>query len=550
MALGVDGGVGRAEPLAGSFRFDALIAAVGRGQIGPVVDDHRRARPGRVFVAVRGRHVDARAFAVDAARAGCVAVVARGEPPADWAGAAPGCAWVRVGDDRRALSRLAAAQHGDPSHDLGVTAVTGTNGKTTVTYLMEAIWRAQGIVSGRIGTVEIRVADRTYPPAMTTPDPLSLHGWLRRMHRHGVREVAMEASSHALAQRRLDDVAVDVAVLTNVRRDHLDYHGTLRAYRDAKGRLFTRLLGRSPGRGQAFAVLPVADPAAPVFAARTPAQVWWYGVDGEEPVPGAHGPQVRAEGVEMRRWGSRLRLCLPSGTATLDLPLPGRFNVRNAAAAAAAAAARGTPLDAIVAGLSAASGAPGRAEVLYDGEFAIVLDFAHNPDALQEVLAAARPLVGPGGRLLCLMGAEGDKDKGKRPLMGEVAGRLSDLLWVTSDSPRGEDPAQVVAQVAAGARGTRAAVVCDPDRQRSIAAAVRSLGPGDVLVVAGRGPETVQVVGGRRLRWSDAGAVRAALAGRGETREAVGVGGGPGSLPAGERALVPVLAGGIAGPGP
>jgi UDP-N-acetylmuramoyl-L-alanyl-D-glutamate--2,6-diaminopimelate ligase len=498
--------------------LEALIAAVAAGRLGPVVQDHRQAGPGRVFVAIRGHRVDARRFAPEAARAGCAAVVARGEAPDGWPYGA--CVWIRVGDDRRALSRLAAAQYAQPSRHLGVTAVTGTNGKTTVTYVLEAIWRAAGVPCGRIGTVEVKVGDRRYPAVLTTPDPLDLHRWLQRMHRQGVREVAMEASSHALAQRRIDDVAVDVAVLTNVRRDHLDYHRSHRAYRDAKGRLFTRVLARAGE--DAAAVLPVGEAAAELFARRTPAREVWYGLlgDARAPRPAA----VAAEALEPRRWGTRFLLHLPDASRRVDLPLAGAFNVRNALAAAAAAHARGLGVDAVATGLEAVAGAPGRVQVIYDGAFAILLDFAHNPDALAEVMAAARQLTAPAGRVLCVMGAEGEKDRGKRPLMGEAAGRHADVVWVTSDNPHGEDPGRIVAQVAAGARRSASAVVADPDRRRAIAAAVEALRAGDTLVVAGRGPERFQAVGGRRLRWSDEGAIRAALARRlaeqGETQPA------------------------------
>ncbi|MCL6597075.1 MAG: UDP-N-acetylmuramoyl-L-alanyl-D-glutamate--2,6-diaminopimelate ligase, partial [Firmicutes bacterium] len=357
-------------------RWADLLRAVEAGGIGPVVHDHRRAGPGRVFVAIRGHRVDARTFAVQAARAGCAAVVARGAPPPDWP-ADGRCTWVRVADDRRALSRLAAAQWRHPSRDLGVTAVTGTNGKTTVTYLLEAIWRAAGVSCGRIGTVEIRFGDKSYPPVLTTPDPVDLHRWLARMRRAGVREVAMEASSHALAQRRIDDVAVDVAVLTNVRRDHLDYHPSWRAYREAKGRLFTRIL--AAGEGGA-AVLPVGEAAAVRFAARRRGRVLWYGLRPEEGWgPGRRSPDAQAEDLVPRRWGMRMRLCLPDGSRTVDLPLPGRFNVLNAVAAALAAHARGAGVEEAARGLETAGGVPGRVEVVHEGEFAVLLDFAHNP---------------------------------------------------------------------------------------------------------------------------------------------------------------------------
>lgn len=513
-----------------------LLDDVARHRVGAVVEDHRRAAPGRVFVAIRGHRVDARAFAALAARAGCAAVVARGQPPPDWPRDTD-CAWVRVGDDRRALSRLAAARCGHPSRALGVTAVTGTNGKTTVTYLLEAILRAAGVRTGRIGTVEVRVGDQSYPPALTTPDPLTLHRWLRRMTRAGVREVAMEASSHALAQRRIDDVAVDVAILTNVRRDHLDYHQSHRAYRDAKGRLFTRVLAH--GGAGVTAVLPAGEEAAALFALRTPAAVVWYALSDELAAPA--GPvEVRGEALVPRRWGTRFRLCLPEASALVDLPLAGRFNVRNALAAAAAARARGVGAQTVVAGLAAATGAPGRAEVIHDGDFAVLLDFAHNPDALAEVLAMARTATAPEGRVVGVMGAEGDKDRGKRPLMGEAAGRGADVLFVTSDSPRGEDPERIARQVAAGARHTGAEVHVDTDRRRAIRAAIVEARPGDVVVIAGRGPETVQVVAGRRLRWSDADAIRAALASRAQ-----------GSEPARATSVqgaIALVSGGIAGP--
>lgn len=499
-----------------SLRLEDALIRVRAREWGPVVQDHREAVGKSVFVAIQGRHVDARAFAAEAVRRGAVAVVAHGDPPFDFP--LDAAFWIRVGDDRRALSRLAAAAAGHPSRYLGVTAVTGTNGKTTVTYLLDAIWQAAGRRTGRIGTVEIKIGPERLPARMTTPDAPDLHGLLRRMREAGVEEVAMEASSHALSQRRVDDVDVDVAVLTNVRRDHLDYHRTLRAYRDAKGRLFTRLL--VPGVGydgrERTAVLPLDEESGDLFARRTRARVWRYGVrsSGAGMGPAADPVQVAAEDVDLRGFGARFRLCTPHGSRRVEIDLPGAFNVRNALAAACAALATGVSLDAVEAGLAQARPAPGRMETVWRGDAVVMVDFAHNPDGIDEMARAARALVTPPGRLVLLLGAEGGKDRGKRPLMGAAAARWADLVWVTSDSPHDEDPDCIVRQVAEGTRGASAEVRTVTDRRAAIRAAVLDLRPGDLLVVAGRGPETVQIVGRQRLPWSDADAVWAALAER------------------------------------
>ena len=496
-----------------SLRLDDVLIRVASREWGPVVQDHRQAGSHSVFVAICGRHVDARIFAREAALRGAAAVVAQGEPPVDFP---PGTFWVRVGDDRRALSRLAAAYAGHPSRHLGLTAVTGTNGKTTVTYLLDAIWQADGRRTGRIGTVEIKIADRRLPASMTTPDAPDLQEILRRMREAGVEEVAMEASSHALSQRRMDDVAVDFAILTNVRRDHLDYHRTLRAYRDAKGRLFTRVL--APGSGymgrEPTAILPLEEESAQLFARRTRTRVWWYGMGGHAwaaPLVGAGCERVVAEDVHMEGFGSRFRLVTPAGSVRVRLAVPGAFNVRNALASAAAALLTGVPLEAVRTGLEEAEAAPGRMEVVWRGDASILVDFAHNPDGIAKMAQTARGLVEPGGRLVVVLGAEGEKDRGKRPLMGQAAATWADIVFVTSDSPHEEDPERIVRQVAQGAEGCRAEVRMITDRRHAIREAVMGLLPKDVLVVAGRGPETVQIVGRERIPWSDSDAIRSAL---------------------------------------
>jgi UDP-N-acetylmuramoyl-L-alanyl-D-glutamate--2,6-diaminopimelate ligase len=447
--------------------------------------DSRRVRPGGLFVALRGERVDGHDFAAAAVASGAAAIVVERELPL----AGP---QIVVADTREAISRLADAFYGHPSRRLRIAGVTGTNGKTTTVGLVSAICDAAGSPCARIGTLGVDFAGRRRPLENTTPPALELHALLAELCAAGAASVALEVSSHALALGRVDDVRFAVATFTNLTRDHLDFHGTFEAYRQAKRRIFTL----APA-----AAINLDDPAGAAFAREFPHAVT-YAID----VPA----QVRAKELELGAGGSTFRV---DGTL-VTLPLRGRFNVYNALAAYATARALGIA-DATIAGaLATASPVPGRMERISVLGIDAVVDYAHTPDALENVLRAVRESAR--GTVFVVFGCGGDRDAGKRAQMGEIAARLADRVIVTSDNPRSEDPL-AIARAVAGATGAEIVL----DRRAAIRAAIRAAAAGDTVVVAGKGHETSQIVGERKLDFDDREEVRAAFAGRAQA-QAVG----------------------------
>lgn len=461
--------------------------------------DSRRVEPGQVFVARRGVRHDAAAFAADAVRRGAVAVVAERDLPG------VGAPVVVVPDASEALGLVLDRLHGAPSRDVRVIGVTGTNGKTTTTFLAHWILEVSGRPCSLLGTVKNHVAGRDVPAAMTTPDGPALHRALAETRAAGGRDLVMEVSSHALDQRRTAGVRFRCGVFTNLTRDHLDYHGSLEAYGDAKARLFEDL------DADAAAVLNAHDPFSADLARRTRARVVRYGWHAAgRPRPDAE-VTARLEATSLH--GTRLELALGGEALPLWLPLVGPFNVENALAAAAAAWSVGVAPRRIRDALEASQGVPGRLEPVRGGpgDPLVVVDYAHTPDALERVLAALRPLVA--GRLHVVFGAGGDRDRGKRAPMGRAVERHADVAYLTSDNPRSEPPARILAEVLAGFDRPGAARVIE-DRAAAIDAAVAAAGADDVVVVAGKGHEAGQVLADRTLPFDDRVAARAALAAR------------------------------------
>jgi UDP-N-acetylmuramoyl-L-alanyl-D-glutamate--2,6-diaminopimelate ligase len=458
--------------------------------------DSRSVRAGEVFFALAGVKADGARFAADAIRAGAIAVV--GPSGAHFEGATS----IEATEPRLALAQAACTFFGDPSRAMRVVAVTGTNGKTTTTYMLESILAASGLRAGVIGTTGVRIGGETRPIAFTTPEAPELQALLAELRARDVAAVALEASSHALVQRRTWGLACDVAVFTNLTQDHLDYHGTMDAYLDAKLMLFD---GRNGGAGKRWtAVVNRDDPAAPrvVAASRQggAGRVLGFGVDA--------AADVRLARVTPAARGLAIELALPGGPSSLALPMLGRYNAVNAAGAIAAALGLGLDGAAAIAALSAFAGVPGRLERVEAGQrFAVVVDYAHTPDALERALAACREHAS--ARVLCVFGCGGDRDRGKRPLMGAIAARLADRVWVTNDNPRSEDPATIAAEIVAGAPQGGLAVVLD--RREAIVAAVREARPGDVVLVAGKGHETTQTMGATVTPFDDRLEARAAL---------------------------------------
>ena len=482
--------------------------------------DSRRVKPGALFFGLAGAHEDGARFARQALAGGAVAVVVS---PGE---AIEGADVVEVEDPRRAMAQAAARFHAHPERALRVVGVTGTNGKTTTTWMMESIVRAAGLTPGVIGTTGVRLADERRPSALTTPESLELFGLLREMVERGVKVVAIEVSSHALVQHRAYGIGCEVAVFTNLSHDHLDYHGTMERYLDAKLMLFDGRNGR-PREGQrAFAVVNADDPhAAQVIAAagRGGLRVLRYGFDLSGQAP-AMPLDVSVEGVRPERAGLGLQFWVEipkdlkpeprrgrstnGGEIAVRLPLLGRHNAANAAAAFTTAVALRIPGEAIVRGLETMPAVPGRLEPVDEGQpFLVVVDYAHTPDALERALAACREH--GRGRLLLVFGCGGDRDRAKRPLMGRAAARGSDRAWVTNDNPRSEDPAAIAAEITTGAPAGALAV--ELDRRAAIAAAVAAAHEGDVVLIAGKGHETTQTVGDRVLPFDDRVVAREAL---------------------------------------
>lgn len=457
-----------------------------------VACDSRTLEPGGVFVAIRGLRHDGARFAEEALARGASAVVAETPGPPGF-----GAPWIATADARAALAALSAAFNDHPSRKLVVVGVTGTNGKTTTTYLIESILDHAGLPCGRIGSVSYRIADDEQAAERTTPEAPDLHALLKRMVDRRLRACAMEASSHALALRRVDQVEFDAAVFTNLTRDHLDFHGDMTSYFNAKRRLFELAGDAAP------AVVNVDDPYGRTLAAEVKRPVT-YGVDAAADVtPERIELSVRGIDVDARTARGRLRL---------RSPLLGRGNAANVLAAAAAGVALDLPTPAIQEGIAAMAQAPGRMQVVSTPGDAVtvIVDFAHTDDALRVLLETTREITR--GRLIAVFGCGGDRDASKRPLMGAVAGCLADRVIVTSDNPRSEDPARIAEEISRGLATCRTPRLTVLDRAAAIARAIRDAGPGDTVVIAGKGHERRQTCGSRSTPFDDAVAAREALA--------------------------------------
>jgi UDP-N-acetylmuramoyl-L-alanyl-D-glutamate--2,6-diaminopimelate ligase len=466
-----------------------------------LTSDSRRVEPGDCFVAVPGFRQDARRFVPEAVARGARLVVTEGEPIADLP-----VAQVMVPSARRALARLADAYHGHPSAALTVVGITGTNGKTTTSYLVDALLRARGFTTGIIGTIQYVLGGEARAAGQTTPEALEIQGMLAEMRARGIGGVAMEVSSHALALSRVEGVEFDVAVFTNLTQDHLDFHGTLQEYQRAKRGLF-ELLAASPKPGRT-AVVNADDPAGAAMVAGLDVPVLSYGL--------APAAQVRATAHTSGLDGIRMEVDTPRGPLRLHSALIGEHNVSNLLGAVGAGLALGLPPAAIGEALAGVGTVPGRFEQVQGGQpFLVVVDYAHTPDALERVLVTARKITP--GRLGVVFGCGGDRDRGKRPIMGEIAARLADRAWVTSDNPRSERPEAIVDEVLGGVdrvAGGRGRCVPEPDRGRAIRGALEWASAGDTVVIAGKGHETYQVVGAEVLDFDDRAVARRILAGR------------------------------------
>ena len=448
--------------------------------------DSRRAGPGILFFAVPGFTADGHEFAPLAVQAGSTAIVV--ERPLELE---PFVTQVVVGDARAAMAHAAVRLYDDPTYELRVVGITGTNGKTTTAFLVRHILERNDVQTGLLGTVKRIVGGIEEPVERTTPEAIELQATFRRMVDGGDRACAMEASSHALSLNRVDGIRFAVAAFTNLTQDHLDFHSDMEDYFLAKRRLFT-------GDRAERAVINLDDAYGDRLATEFEGST--FSASGDERA------DLRAVDPAFDASGARFRLVGPDAEADVALPLPGRFNVENALCAIACAAELGIGLEAAAAALADAGRVPGRFEPVDEGQpFAVLVDYAHTPDSLENVLDAARQITLADARLICVFGCGGDRDRDKRPLMGEIAARLADVAVVTSDNPRSEDPVAIIDEIRGGiGADAPAEVTVEPDRGAAIALALAGARRGDTVVIAGKGHEQGQEFEhGRKIPFDD-----------------------------------------------
>ncbi len=470
-------------------------------EISGITYDSRKVGKDALFVAVAGEYVDGHDFIEDALAKGAVAVIGEKTPVHS---SPQECFFLKVQDSREALACVSNNFYERPSEDATVIGVTGTNGKTTTTYLLKSILEAAGEKVGIIGTIRYLIGESEYPALHTTPEAPEFQALLRRMVSAGCSSVVTEVSSHALFQKRADFTRFRCAVFTNLTRDHLDFHHTMEQYFDAKKRLFTELLPES-----GVAVINGDDAwgkrLLPEMADR---RTITYGIDSDA--------DIRATGISSSFSGSSFVLEMRDGTRlTINSPFIGRANVYNVLAAAAAAVALDISGESIVQGVAAVRAVEGRMEKVEAGQrFLCIVDYAHTPDALERLILTARE-IGAENRtqqrpkVITVFGCGGNRDRGKRPVMGEIASRLSDRVFITSDNPRNEDPLEIIKEIKSGIINDNYFVV--PDRREAIAAAIENASDSDIVLLAGKGHEEYQETGGRRERFSDGEVAKEAI---------------------------------------
>jgi UDP-N-acetylmuramoyl-L-alanyl-D-glutamate--2,6-diaminopimelate ligase len=474
------------------------LAQQGNPVIAGLDYDSRRVKPGWCFVAMRGETTDGNRYIDGALQAGAVAIVSDSLPPR------PGVAWAQVTHGRRALARLSANFYGRPAERLAIIGITGTNGKTTTSFLLYAMLRASGRKAALVGTVEYRIGDEVLPAPHTTPEALELNQLFARAVEAGCTEVAMEVSSHALEQQRVYSVPFDVAVFTNFTRDHLDYHGTMEEYFASKTILFQGC-GTEPPRA---AVINLEDEHGQRLLKLCSKQIQLitYGIDTGD---------FHTKDLNIENAGVRFTLLTPEGEIPLWSPLVGRVNVYNLLAASAAAYARDVEAGAIAEAAERLSRVAGRFERVDIGQpFTVIVDYAHTDDALRNLTAVARDFLaqrGGHGRVITVFGCGGDRDRSKRPLMGGAAGSGSDFVVLTSDNPRSENPLDIMNDALPGLQRSDARYTMESDRRRAIALAIAEAQAGDIVLIAGKGHEKVQVTSTGAAPFDDIEEARKAL---------------------------------------
>lgn len=466
-------------------------------EVSNVTHDSRQAREGTLFAAIRGLTMDGHRFVDDVIRRGAVGIISELDAPDGFQGA-----WLKVADARESLAKAASVIYGNPSHQLKLVGITGTNGKTTTTYLCFALAEANGEKAAMLTTVEYRIGERSEEAVRTTPEASDTNKFLREAVDEGCQTAVMETSSQAIDLHRCDWLRFRVGIFTNLTRDHLDYHHTMENYFAAKKKLFDGGLGEKP----ASSVINIDDEWGKKLADELRS-------NGQRVLTFAQtsAADLTAENIKVSLIkGTSFLLKTPHGERRINSPLVGKPHVYNMLAATAASLELGFELDKIVAGLETCVGAPGRFErVPHDGDFAVVVDYAHSDDALLNTLKTARDLTK--GRIITVFGCGGDRDKTKRVPMGEVAGRNSDLVIVTSDNPRTENPLAIIGQIEAGLKNTNCPFLSISDRREAIHRAIFNAKPDDVVIIAGKGHETYQIVGSEKYHFDDREIAREAL---------------------------------------
>jgi UDP-N-acetylmuramoyl-L-alanyl-D-glutamate--2,6-diaminopimelate ligase len=484
------------------------VAQQGDPPISGLDYDSRRVKPGWCFVAMHGESTDGNQYIDAALQAGAVAIVSDSLPPQS------DVPWARVLHRRRALARLSANFYGRPAERLVLSGITGTNGKTTTSFVLNAMLRAGGRKTALVGTVEYRIEDERYPAPHTTPEALELNQFFARALHAGCTEAVMEVSSHALEQQRVYGVPFDVAVFTNLTRDHLDYHGTMERYFASKSILF-KGSGTEPPR---VAVINIEDDYGKRLVKLCKKQeVITYGVDGGD---------FHAKELSIERNGTRFNLVTPAGEYPIWSPLLGRVNVFNLIGASAGAYAHNVEPRAIADAAYQLDRVAGRFERVDVGQpFTVIVDYAHTDDALRNLTAVARDFIaqwGGAGRVITVFGCGGDRDRSKRPLMGEAAGTGSDFVVLTTDNPRSENPLDIMNDAMPGLQRSGASYSLEPDRRKAIALAINEAQAGDIVLIAGKGHEKVQVTSTGSVPFDDievaTNALHAAGYGAAETR--------------------------------
>lgn len=484
-----------------SCLHDFSVMPAENPEIESIEMDSRQVSTGSLFVCIGGFTVDGHDFAKQAAAAGAAAIIAERPLEVD-------VPVVLVKDSARALAALADFFYGQPTQHLHLIGITGTNGKTTTSHIVNEILREHGRMTGLIGTINIKIGDETFDVKNTTPDALTLQKTFRRMLDKGVTAAVMEVSSHALHLGRVHGCEYDVAVFTNLTQDHLDYHKTMDEYKRAKGLLFAQLGNSYQHDRVKYAVLNNDDEASKDYIMSTQATVITYGIDIKS--------DISATDMEMTGAGTSFMLVTPFDSVKVTMKLAGRFNVYNVLAATAACLVSGVPLETIVRVIERTQGVSGRFELVDAGQdFAVIVDYSHTPDSLENALQTIRQFAT--GKVYCVVGCGGDRDRTKRPEMARIAVQYADYPIFTSDNPRTEDPLAILDEMATGVTGKQYEIL--PDRKEAITRAVSAAQQGDVVLIAGKGHETYQIIGTTVIDFDDRLVAKEAMKHRSSTQQ-------------------------------